>query len=79
MTVGNYVRNLSGGGPVNLCWLCQPSAVRIAAGSCGSSGAFRCGPYGALHTSWAGSLMGSALEGLRLHARKSSPCVAVRS
>ena len=26
-----------------------------------------------------GVLMGSALEGLRLHARKSSPCVAVRS
>ena len=32
------------------------------------------GPSNTLHTSWAGSLMGSALEGLRLHARKSSPC-----
>ena len=32
-------------------------------------------PSGALRTSWAGALMGSALEGLRLHARKSSPSV----
>ena len=31
------------------------------------------GPSGALHPSGAGSLMGSALEGLRLHARKSCP------
>ena len=36
------------------------------------------GPSGALHPSGAWSLMGRALEGLRLHARKSSPCVAVR-
>ena len=33
----------------------------------------------ALHTCGARSLMGSALEGLRLRARNSSPCVAVRS
>ena len=37
------------------------------------------GPSGALYTSGAGSLMGSALEGLRLYARKSSPCGAVSS
>ena len=36
-------------------------------------------PSNTLHTSGARSLMGSAPEGLRLHARKSSPCVAVRS
>ena len=46
VTVGNYVRNLSGGGPANLCWLCQPAAACTAAGSCGSSGAFRFTPVG---------------------------------
>ena len=35
------------------------------------------GSAGTLHTSGVRSLMVSALEGLRLHARKSSPCVAV--
>ena len=48
-----------------------PSPAGTAAGLSGSAGA--------LHTSGARSLMGSALEGLRLHARKSSPCVAGRS
>ena len=37
------------------------------------------GPSSALHTGGAWLLMGSAPEGLRLHARKSSPCVAGRS
>ena len=69
MTVGNYERNLSGAGPANLCWLCQPAAACTAAWPSGPSA-----PSGALDTSWAGSLMGSAREGLRLHARKSSPC-----
>ena len=36
VTVGNYVRNLCGGGPANACWPCQPAAARTAAGSCGS-------------------------------------------
>ena len=61
----------------SLCagWWAYGSALALlmgtAAGLSGSSGALR--------TSGAGSLMGSALEGLRLRARKSSPCVAVRS
>ena len=46
MTVGNYVRNLSGGGPANPCWPHQPAAARTAAGSCGSSGVFRSTPVG---------------------------------
>ena len=41
VTVGNYVRNLCGGGPANACWPCQPAAARTAAGSCDSSGVFR--------------------------------------
>ena len=61
----------------SLCagWWAYGSALallmRTAAGLSGSSGA--------PHAGGAGSLMGSALEGLRLHARKSSPCVAGRS
>ena len=61
----------------SLCagWWAYGSALALlmgtAAGLSGSSGA--------PHAGGAGSLMGSALEGLRLHARKSSPCVAVRS
>ena len=46
VTVGNYVRNLSGGGPANACWPSQPAAACTAAGSCGSSGAFRFTPVG---------------------------------
>ena len=41
VTVGNYVRNLCGGGPANACWPCQPAAACTAAGSCDSSGVFR--------------------------------------
>ena len=61
----------------SLCagWWAYGSALALlmgtAAGLSGSSGA--------PHAGGAGSLMGSAPEGLRLHARKSSPCVAVRS
>ena len=33
MTAGNYVRNLSGGGPDNPCWPYQPAEARTAAGS----------------------------------------------
>ena len=68
MTVGNYVRNLSGVSPADPCWPCQPAAACTAAWPSGPSA-----PSGALDTSWAGSLMGSAREGLRLRARKSSP------
>ena len=46
VTVGNYVRNLCGGGPANACWPSQPAAACTAAGSCGSSGAFRFTPVG---------------------------------
>ena len=74
VTVGNYVRNLSGVSPADPCWPCQPAAACTAAWPSGPSA-----PSGALDTSWAGSLMGSAREGLRLRARKSSPCVPVRS
>ena len=64
----------------SLCagWWAYGSALALLMGTAaGLSGPSA--PSGALDTSWAGSLMGSALEGLRLHARKSSPCVAVRS
>ena len=43
MTVGNYVRNLSGGGPANPCWPYQPAAACTTASPFGSSGAFRTG------------------------------------
>ena len=33
VTVGNYVRNLSGRGPANPCWPYQPAEARTAAGS----------------------------------------------
>ena len=62
------MRNLSGVSPADPCWPCQPAAACTAAWPSGPSG-----PSGALRTSGAESLVGSALEGLRLRARKSSP------
>ena len=41
MTAGNYVRNLSGGGPANPCWPYQPAEARTAAGPSDLSGAPR--------------------------------------
>ena len=43
VTVGNYVRNLSGGGPANPCWPYQPAAACTTASPFGFSGAFRTG------------------------------------
>ena len=41
MTAGNYVRNLSGGGPDNPCWPYQPAEARTAARPSDLSGAPR--------------------------------------
>ena len=70
---GNCMRNLLGLGVAVVCGYCGRAPLSTGAAAVPS------GPSDVLHTGGARSLMGSALEGLRLHARKSSPCIAVRS
>ena len=85
MVQSNCMRNLSGCGLATV-HRHRGGFLRLEARPCPpdppaptGTAAWPSGLAGALHTSWAWSLMGSAPEGLRLHARKSSPCVAVRS
>ena len=55
MTAGNYVRNLSGGGPDNPCWPYQPAEARTAARPSDLSGAPRIdgdGGFAALEAGW---------------------------
>ena len=65
---GNCMRNLLGLGAPVVCGYRGRAPLSTGA----AAGPF--GPSDTLHTSGARLLMGSGLEGLRLHARKSSPC-----